>query len=433
MKLQVKRRIVGLLVATAVCAGVAYTPTVAMADMRGQDISKWQGYIDVNRLDEFVVVKASGSDIGYYYTDPLYSRNARAVRASGRKLGHYYYNGYDDPVDAANRFVNGLVSYQSGDMLVYDAEEARFISPAKVMAWVQQVRARLGSNANVWVYMSSSVTFAYNWSAVAASGVQLWVARYGQNNGAYPGSPTVGYWSRWGVHQYTSQGRIAGVSGYLDMNVAKDGTFGNGQTTNIIVNPYTSTPASSTPHGTYLGYSVAQTQRLLNSKGYTLAIDDWYGSATRSAVRDYQSKHGLQVDGYAGTATQASLNGTVVTSRYATPHGTYLGYSVAQTQRLLRQHGYRLSVDGWYGSATRSTVKAFQRATGLQVDGYAGRATQARLRVFSNKKTARTYTIRSGDTLTGIARKLGVSVAHLQASNSISNINRIYAGRTLNY
>lgn len=41
------------------------------------------------------------------------------------------------------------------------------------------------------------------------------------------------------------------------------------------------------------------------------------------------------------------------------------------------------------------------------------------------------YTVKSGDTLSGIAQNFGVSVSNLQTWNNISNANEIYAGQTL--
>lgn len=382
-ELHIRRTVVAGLLAVALSAGV--TP-MASADTVGHDISRWQGTINVGALGSFVIVKAGGSDIGYYYTDPMYARNAKAVRAAGKRLGHYYYNGYADPTAAANSFVNGLVSYQQGDPLVYDAEESRFVSPAKVMAWVQQVRTRLGSSANVYVYMSSSVTRAYNWSSVAASGVRLWVANYGSNNGAYHGSPSVAYWDKWLIHQYTSVGRVSGYNGSLDTNLARSGAFGNGTTSTTV--PVSVTVASSVPSGTYLGYSIAQTQRLLNAKGYTLAVDGYYGPGTRAAVADFQKKHGLTVDGYAGPATQAALSGTSSTSTVRVD-----GYAGSATIGLWQQvmgtntdgvvsgqylpRGYtRVGLESvTYGGTGSQLVTAVQRRLGITADGLLGPAT----------------------------------------------------------
>ncbi|MDN6457527.1 MAG: peptidoglycan-binding protein [Yaniella sp.] len=378
-----KRLLTAGFVSAVLCVGLV---PVASADTVGHDISRWQGSINVNALGSFVIVKAGGSDIGYYYTDPMYARNARAVRAAGKQLGHYYYNGYADPTAAANSFVNGLVSYQAGDPLVYDAEESRFVSPAKVQAWVQQVRKRLGSNANVYVYMSSSVTRAYNWSSVAASGVRLWVANYGSNNGAYHGSPSVAYWDKWLIHQYTSVGRVNGYNGSLDTNLARDGAFANGSSTSVVPVP---TPVVSTvPHGMYLGYSVAQTQRLLNAQGYTLAVDGYYGPGTRAVVADFQKNHGLTVDGYAGPATQAALSGTSSTSKVRVD-----GYAGSATIGLWQQI-MGTNTDGvvsgqylprWYtrvglesvtyGGSGSQLIKTVQRKLGVHADGLLGPAT----------------------------------------------------------
>ena len=404
-----KRLLTAGFVSAVLCMGLV---PAASADTVGHDISRWQGSINVNALGSFVIVKAGGSDIGYYYTDPMYARNAKAVRAAGKQLGHYYYNGYADPTAAANSFVNGLVSYQPGDPLVYDAEESRFVSPAKVQAWVQQVRKRLGSNANVYVYMSSSVTRAYNWSSVAASGVKLWVANYGSNNGAYHGSPSVAYWDKWLIHQYTSVGRVSGYNGSLDTNLARSGAFGNGTTSTTV--PVTVTTVSTVPHGTYLGYSVAQTQRLLNAKGYTLAVDDYYGPGTRAAVRDYQAKHGLHVDSYAGPATQASLTGSAVTSRT---------YTVIRGDTLSRI-GVKTGV-AWTTIASLNGI----RAPYLIYPGQTLKLTGSATATTANRR----YTIRRGDTLSSIARRLGTTTSRLASLNGISNPNRIYTGHTLKY
>ena len=57
---------------------------------------------------------------------------------------------------------------------------------------------------------------------------------------------------------------------------------------------------------------------------------------------------------------------------------------------------------------------------------YAGQ----KLRVKTTKSVWITYTVRSGDTLSGIAEKNGVSVAELKAWNNIKG-TRIYAGQKL--
>ena len=49
----------------------------------------------------------------------------------------------------------------------------------------------------------------------------------------------------------------------------------------------------------------------------------------------------------------------------------------------------------------------------------------------TSNSTVTTYTVQSGDTLSGIAWKFGTTVNHLVAINGISNLNLIYVGQVL--
>lgn len=56
------------------------------------------------------------------------------------------------------------------------------------------------------------------------------------------------------------------------------------------------------------------------------------------------------------------------------------GNTVRSAQALLRyRHGYKIDVDGDFGSATDAAVRAFQRAKGLAVDGVIGSNTWSKL------------------------------------------------------
>lgn len=58
------------------------------------------------------------------------------------------------------------------------------------------------------------------------------------------------------------------------------------------------------------GNEVKKLQEKLNSKGYSLDVDGQFGAKTQAAVRDYQKKNNLSVDGIVGNATWGSLNST---------------------------------------------------------------------------------------------------------------------------
>lgn len=58
------------------------------------------------------------------------------------------------------------------------------------------------------------------------------------------------------------------------------------------------------------GNDVLELQRLLNKNGYSLAEDGSFGGKTLDAVKDYQAKNGLSVDGIVGTNTWGKLTGS---------------------------------------------------------------------------------------------------------------------------
>ena len=63
------------------------------------------------------------------------------------------------------------------------------------------------------------------------------------------------------------------------------------------------------------GDDVKKLQEGLNKQGYSLSVDGIFGAQTQQAVRDYQSKNSLAVDGIAGTNTLGKLYGTGATQQ----------------------------------------------------------------------------------------------------------------------
>ena len=55
------------------------------------------------------------------------------------------------------------------------------------------------------------------------------------------------------------------------------------------------------------GDDVKKLQQALNSYGYSLSVDGQFGSKTQAAVKDYQKKNGLSVDGIVGEKTWGVL------------------------------------------------------------------------------------------------------------------------------
>jgi len=95
------------------------------------------------------------------------------------------------------------------------------------------------------------------------------------------------------------------------------------------------------------------------------------------------------------------------------------------------------TVDGIFGSKTKSAVMAFQKATGLVVDGIVGKNTYNKLNEILNSRTNNssgqtnnTYIVQPGDSLFKISQKFKVSVTDLINWNNL-NSTTIYPGQSL--
>lgn len=155
-------------------------------------------------------------------------------------------------------------------------------------------------------------------------------------------------------------------------------------------------------------------QQRLKELGYlTSDPDGAYGTDTVAAVKQFQSRNDLVVDGYLGPSTRITL-----TSAEAQPNGLTLGEqgdSVTRIQQLLNKYGYLASanVTGYYGELTEKAVKEFQGNNGLKVDGSVGQQTLGKL-TGSGVKSAGSSTTTSG-TKKGGTVKGGSGVSGLLA------------------
>ncbi|MDQ7877379.1 peptidoglycan-binding protein [Microbacterium sp. QXD-8] len=116
---------------------------------------------------------------------------------------------------------------------------------------------------------------------------------------------------------------------------------------------------------------ITRIQELLKAVGYSITVDGKDGPQTQGAVRDFQSKNALTVDGIAGPFTKAVLEQKAAhdVGRNAIPEKR----SAADIQRLVGANP-----DGIYGPDTTAKVKAWQSANGLTADGIWGDLSDAK-------------------------------------------------------
>ena len=168
----------------------------------------------------------------------------------------------------------------------------------------------------------------------------------------------------------------------------------------------TGTLSDGTWNGTVLstgasGSAVEQVQFWLNTLAQydsaipSVKVDGVFGTATANAVRAFQRKYGLTVDGIVGQTTWKELYDEFLSiqSDNGTPNaypGTPLregssGQNVRLVQfwlkiaRTVYTSLESVTVDGKFGAGTAAAVRRFQRYFGLTADGVVGRTTWQKL------------------------------------------------------
>ena len=108
------------------------------------------------------------------------------------------------------------------------------------------------------------------------------------------------------------------------------------------------------------GDAVRQLQSELNRHGYQLDEDGVFGKKTRAAVRDYQKKKSLRLDGIAGDETWGSLLASPAPAEETTP-APVARPSAKTAEALARlEKGYAPSEDVTAAQAYRDSVAALQ-------------------------------------------------------------------------
>ena len=184
---------------------------------QGIDVSSWQRNID------FAAVKRSGIDVVYIkssegqsYIDPYFETNYQNAKANGLKVGFYHYvtaRTVDQARNQATFFANVIKGKEPDCRLAMDFESFGNLSVSEINE-ISKVFLETLENLT----KSEVVIYSNAYSARAIFGQELtkyplWVANYGVSA---PGSN--GKWDSWVGWQYTSTGRVSGISGNVDRN-----------------------------------------------------------------------------------------------------------------------------------------------------------------------------------------------------------------------
>ena len=188
--------------------------------IQGIDISHWNGDIDFSKVKasgvDFVIIKAGGSDKGFY-TDSKFKENYAKAVAAGLSVGAYYFagknfRGIESGITDARKFIKILdgLKFDYPVFLDIEAQENRYkeeITDAAVAFCEEMEKA----GYFVGIYASDISGFKDKLHHDRIKDYAHWVARYGNE-------PKV--CKEYGIWQYTSKGSVNGIVGSVDMDIS---------------------------------------------------------------------------------------------------------------------------------------------------------------------------------------------------------------------
>lgn len=378
--------------------------------MNGPDVSNWQPANILSLVPhDFAIVKATQ---GAGYVSPSFSQQINDALRTGKAGVYHFDNGDANWQAECDHFIRTIRPYLGRVIVVWDWEEsAVHAGSGRLSAILGYLRAQLGFPPILYASGSPLVSAGGN-KAAADNNCGVWCANYNL------GYQTTGYrddltpYTECMMHQYTSSGRLPGYAGNLDLNRF----FGDGGTWDKYANgtgaptpqpaPQPAPAPAPAPGGTY---------RIVS--GDTLS---GIASKYNTTWQVLQQMNGL-IDPnriYPGQVLRVP-GGDSPQPAPAPSGGSYTVKSGDTLSAIAARFGTT-----WQNLQAMNGLADANRIYPGQVLRVPGGATQA-------TPSTSSYTVRSGDTLSGIASRYGTTYQHLAQLNGISDPNKIYPGQVL--
>ncbi len=191
----------------------------------GVDLSEWQGgSVDFQKIKaqgySFVILRAGFS----VYIDEYFERNYAAAKEAGLHVGVYLYS-YAETVEKVLREAEALKGWLKGKTLeypvYYDMEEPETHGKMSPEALTELSMAFLDAMASegwlVGLYSCKSWLDGKLETNIICKQYECWMAMY-LSSGSYATYDR--YDEQYGMWQYSSTGKVDGVPGNVDMNIA---------------------------------------------------------------------------------------------------------------------------------------------------------------------------------------------------------------------
>lgn len=189
-------------------------------EIKGIDVSAWQGNIDWNKVKtsgiKFAILKAGGSDCGFY-TDKKFLQNVQGAQNAGVDIGAYYFVGRNCKsalagLQDAMRFeqiIKGILFTYPVYIDFEAPNRSNKQGNTEAVNTFCQYMQNLGYYAGI--YASDISGFKERLNFTDTKHFDKWVARYGSK-------PT--YAKPYGIWQYSSKGKVPGIKGRCDMDIS---------------------------------------------------------------------------------------------------------------------------------------------------------------------------------------------------------------------
>ncbi len=239
-----------------------------------------------------------------------------------------------------------------------------------------------------------------------ADNYELWIAYYGDYNNLKSIETS---WERWIGVQYTDRGYVPGIRGNVDRDL---------YTENIFLSDTSQIPNTENPNDNINTEGITYTVQ----RGDTLSeIASRYGTTVQEIVSINNIVNANLI--YPGQTLRILTNSTVNASE--TRETGSITYTV--------QRGNTLSqIANSYGVTINHIMEMNHiKNPNLIYPGQKLRITESENSTLNPILQKNYYTVQRGDTLSGIARKYGVTIRYLVNLNGIRNPNLIYAGQII--